>query len=231
MKNIRSKKENLKMEWSMYTDHGARKYLTLKEYDVFMKYSLDQDSDIRSFCYVIAMSGCRISEALSFSSESLDFSGGHLVIDTLKKRERRSFRAVPLPTWLLTLLDEQITSGILNPRQLWPWSRMTGYRRIRDVMTAAGIAGPHACPKGLRHSFAVRAIQSGAPLNLVQRWLGHADMKTTAIYANVMGPEERAIAAKMWSDSQPAPNNDLIYLAPANGENTSPQLVSSQPRS
>ena len=37
------------------------------------------------------------------------------------------------------------------------------------------------------------------PLNLLQRWLGHADIATTAIYADAMGPEERAIAARMWS--------------------------------
>ena len=30
------------------------------------------------------------------------------------------------------------------------------------------------------------------PLNLVQRWLGHADL------ADVMGAEEREIAARMW---------------------------------
>lgn len=78
---------------------------------------------------------------------------------------------------------------------------MTAYRRIREVMEAAGISGPHASPKGLRHSFGVHAIQSGVPLNLVQRWLGHADMKTTAIYTSVVGPEEREIAARMWHDS------------------------------
>jgi hypothetical protein len=58
--------------------------------------------------------------------------------------------------------------------------------------------GGCASPKGLRHAFGVRAIQSGAPLNLVQRWLGHADMKTTAIYTSAVGPEERAIAAMTW---------------------------------
>jgi hypothetical protein len=30
-------------------------------------------------------------------------------------------------------------------------------------------------------------------------YLGHASLKTTAIYADVMGPEERAFAAPMWA--------------------------------
>lgn len=78
---------------------------------------------------------------------------------------------------------------------------MTGYRRICEVMKSAGIAGAHATPKGLRHAFGVGAIQAQVPLNMVQRWLGHADMKTTAIYTSAIGPEERAIAARMWQDS------------------------------
>ncbi len=34
--------------------------------------------------------------------------------------------------------------------------------------------------------------------NLLQRWLGHADISPTAIYGDVLGPEEREIAARMW---------------------------------
>jgi integrase len=34
--------------------------------------------------------------------------------------------------------------------------------------------------------------------HLVQRSLGHASLRTTGIYGDVMGPEERAFAARMW---------------------------------
>jgi integrase len=36
------------------------------------------------------------------------------------------------------------------------------------------------------------------PPHLVQRWLGHASLRTTSIYGDVIGPEERAFAARMW---------------------------------
>src|SRR4051794_19894229 len=82
---------------------------------------------------------------------------------------------------------------------LWPWSRMTAYRRVQEVIAAAGIpAGPHACPKGLRHGFGVQAVSRGIALNMVQKWLGHAQLTTTAIYANAVGEEEQSIAARMW---------------------------------
>lgn len=190
------------MDWSIYNEQGQRKYLTSKEVGSFLYQSNKQNDSVKSFCFMQAMTGCRISEVLSLSTNSIDFSSGHVVIDTLKKRDKKVYRSIPIPEWLLSLLEEQINSEILNKNLLWPWSRMTAYRRVCEVMDLAGIVGPHACPKGLRHSFAVRAIQSGAPLNLVQRWLGHSDIKTTAIYTNVMGPEERAIAARMWGKSQ-----------------------------
>lgn len=81
---------------------------------------------------------------------------------------------------------------------LWSWHRATAWRRVHAVMQEAGITGPQACPKALRHSFGIRAVNAGIPLNMVQKWLGDAQLSTTAIYADAVGAEEQAIAAKMW---------------------------------
>lgn len=54
-------------------------------------------------------------------------------------------------------------------------------------------------PKGLRHAFAVEASQKGIPINIVQRWLGHARIETPAIYASAIGEEERNLARRAWS--------------------------------
>ena len=76
----------------------------------------------------------------------------------------------------------------------------TAWRKVRDVIEEAGISeGPHACPKGLRHGFGIAAVSKGIALNMLQKWLGHCRMETTAIYADATGPEERNIAARMWA--------------------------------
>lgn len=63
----------------------------------------------------------------------------------------------------------------------------------------AGIAdGPHRSPKGLRHGYGVHAIGSNVPLNMLRKWMGHASLEVTAIYANALGAEEQGIAARMW---------------------------------
>src|SRR5262249_59548018 len=83
-------------------------------------------------------------------------------------------------------------------RRLWPWHRVTAWRLIKRVMALAHVMGRLASPRGLRHGFGVGTLQSGVPLNLLQRWLGHARITTTAIYADVSGPEELAFAVRFW---------------------------------
>jgi len=82
--------------------------------------------------------------------------------------------------------------------RLWPWNRMISWRTVHAVMAAAKLDGPYASPKGLRHGFGVAAVSTGIPLNLVQRWLGHAQLTTIAIYADAVDAEEQDIARRMW---------------------------------
>jgi site-specific recombinase XerD len=82
---------------------------------------------------------------------------------------------------------------------LWQFHRVTGWRLVKSVMSNARITGVRASPRGLRHSFGVNAIAKGIPLNIVQKLLGHASIKTTAIYTDAVGPEERAMVSRIWS--------------------------------
>ena len=83
--------------------------------------------------------------------------------------------------------------------RLWPRGRTTGWKIVKVVMRKAGIAENLCRPKALRHAFAVKAGQKGVPLNIVQRWLEHARIETTVIYANALGEEERNLARRTWT--------------------------------
>ena len=69
-------------------------------------------------------------------------------------------------------------------------------------MERAGIAGPQACPKGLRHAFGIAAVEAGVPLPTIAAVLGHADISTTAIYTTAVGIEARTFLARMWTPGQ-----------------------------
>lgn len=187
------------MSWTMFNFDGQRKYLTQSETMRFLREARRDDSAVHVFCWVMAVTGCRISEALALTPGNIDFETKIVVFESLKKRRRQVYRSIPVPQALLQALRSFVRSERIKAHErLWPWSRMTGYRRVREIMERARLDGPQASPKGLRHGFGVSAIQAGVPLNMVQRWLGHADMKTTAIYTSAIGPEERDIAARMW---------------------------------
>ena len=60
-------------------------------------------------------------------------------------------------------------------------------------MQRAGIIGPQACPRGLRHSFGVAAVEAGVPLPTI------ASITTTAIYTTVIGAQARELVTRMWA--------------------------------
>lgn len=199
---------------SIFSPTGERKYLTRKERAAFLNAAKRAPGPVNTLCMTLAFSGCRISEALALTSERVDVETGVLVFESLKKRRDGVYRAVPVPPELFDTLDRVHSLGREHcSRKLWIMSRMTAWRRITEVMRRAGLRGAHASPKGLRHGFGVAAVEAGVPLHLVQRWLGHAHIATTAIYADVVGAEERSIAARMWTQpslptGQPVRNHD-----------------------
>jgi integrase/recombinase XerD len=189
---------------SLYGPTGGRKYLNAAERRRFIKAANRADPQTRLFCLVLGWSGGRISEVLALTAAAIDIESGVVNIETLKRRKRGIVRQVPLPRDTLRELNRFFKLCVMQRdpdlavERLWTWSRTTAWRRVKDVMAMAGVSGTPAMPRGLRHSFGVNAFQSNVPAHLVQRWLGHASLRTTSIYGDVIGPEERAIAKRMW---------------------------------
>ena len=193
---------------SLYDNHGNRLYLTGEERAAFLKAATKADHPTRLLCLVLHYSGCRVSEALALTPRRVDLSAQALRFQCLKKRGRQPvFRDVPVPPMPIDGLDMLFHIRETQRRgkrseidaPLWSWSRVHAWRRVKSVMDKAEIPdGPAKNPKGLRHSYGVHGVQKKIPLNMLQKWFGHADMKTTAIYANALGEEESKLAATMW---------------------------------
>lgn len=182
----------------MFDRAGGRKYLNGAERRVFfLAMGKERDPLIKTLCLTLFWTGCRISEALNLRWAQVDSSGQALVFETLKRRKRGQYRSVPIPPALLRGL-----SDLKNPSApddlIWPVSRTTAYRWIKAAMDNAEISGTRASPKGLRHSHAIACIGRHVPLTVVKKWLGHARLETTAIYLDVIGEEERALAKRLW---------------------------------
>lgn len=194
---------------NLFTLDGQRKYMTATERDKFKAAALElEDKTLRMFCFMLLYTGCRISEGLGVMVKSIDYEAQAVTFESLKKRRKGIYRQVPLPSEYLDDLDlvfeiqskqKKAKTAKALDEKLWPMSRATASRKIDEVMKMANISGVQATPKGLRHSFAIHCLEKQIPLNLVSRWMGHSSMVTTAIYANALGQEERAIAARLWA--------------------------------
>lgn len=182
----------------LFDAYGRRKYLTPDQRQTFLAAAEDAIPEVFTFCWTLGLTGCRISEAVALTATRIDLPAGAVVIESLKKRRRGVYRAVPLPPEFLKELDRIHQLEALGDGRLWQWSRGTAWRRVKEVMRSAGLTGLYATPKGVRHGFGVKASISGVPLNMTQKWMGHSRIETTAIYANAIGPEEQRIAKRMW---------------------------------
>ena len=184
----------------LYDTQGRRLYLTSLEREAFQKVAEQAPREVCTYCHTLLYTGCRPSEALVLRADHVDFQAQAITFESKKKRRPGVYRAVPVPASLLDALD--LVHGLRDRTTracLWTWSRKTAYTRVIEVMDKAGITGPQASPKGLRHGFGVACVEKQIPLTLVQRWLGHAQLSTTAIYAAAVGAEERSIAARLWA--------------------------------
>jgi len=187
----------------MFDREGHRKYLNWPEREVFLAVvERETDPSRKAFCLTLFYTGCRISEALQLTVERIDVTEQALIFETLKRRKRGQYRSVPIPEPLLVLLRELAASHVTGQR-LWPYSRTTAYRLIKEKMDQAGITGVKGTPKGLRHSFAIACISRNVPLTMVKKWLGHARLETTTIYLEIGGTEERELARRLWKAESP----------------------------
>lgn len=194
----------------LYAADGGRKYLNLAERRRVLAAIQCLEPDKALFALTLAWTGARVSEVLALTPASFQVDAGIVAIITLKRR-KLSVREIPIPASLTRAIDVRFgiqvaqRDPLMASRRLWPWHRVTAWRIVKDLMQLGYVTGLPACPRGFRHGFGVGALQAGVPLNLLQRWLGHARISTTAIYANASGPDERSFAAGFWRQGQLTP--------------------------
>lgn len=120
--------------------------------------------------------GLRGETLVQLERSEIDFSRGCLTIPATKIKVGRNHE-VPIPSWVLTLLQEAPEGRIFEG---YAKNADSLYYRWNTICRRAGIA-----PKGIRtarRSFATTLLRTGADLKLVQDLLGHKNIATTSKY-------------------------------------------------
>jgi integrase len=71
-----------------------------------------------------------------------------------------------------------------------PLDRSKVRKRFKEAVRAAGVCDVRF--HDLRHCFGTRMAAVGVPMRTLQEWMGHADFKTTLIYADYMPGQHEA---------------------------------------
>lgn len=165
---------------------GSRlpKFLTPDEIRAVLEKAREADPEIHRLAVFSLWTGCRLSECLA--ADWRDFDGESLRIVGKGNRER----TVPILPAAREAMGERRDLGRIFRR----FHPNTVSHRFSRIALSVG------CSKtfhGLRHSAATYMLKSGIPLAVVQKVLGHADIRTTQIYAKVCDDLVRAELAKL----------------------------------
>jgi len=134
--------------------------------------------------------GVRVSEVLSLTTTSIDFTAEALQVATLKRRAH--VRAVPIRPALLGELARHIAGGgIAADAPLFPITRQRVHQIVVRAAQAAGLPRDRAHAHTLRHSFAIACVLARVPVLILAEWLGHASLESTLVYTKVLCADSR----------------------------------------
>jgi site-specific recombinase XerD len=129
----------------------------------------------------------RANELVNLKKEDVDFEEGVIKI---KKGKGGRFRKVPLHPLLENQLKkyiagapEMVNSYLFCNRQGFPISTDYVHHFVEECAKKAGLE-KKVTPHMLRHSFATHIYRQGVKITVLAKLLGHAGIRSTAIYTH-----------------------------------------------
>lgn len=127
--------------------------------------------------------GARVSEFVNIRVEDFFFDEAMLLIAKGKGGKSRYVPILPeLAQELRTDLGERTTGYLFETNRHLPYSP----RRIQQIVKATAEKAKikkRVYPHLLRHSVATTLLERGMPIEQIQKFLGHAKLETTQVYA------------------------------------------------
>ena len=191
-------------------------FIAGETYDLVLS-TLEQDRTLlgcRDYALIgtLLLAGLRIFELVALRLVDVDLTEGQLYVAHGKGDHDRYVTAPPRLCVILRAYITDVRPALLGEasspwlfvhasprcyRTSWairnagkPLLTRSVYARV--VQQVPPIVGKHVWPHLCRHSYAVRLRSRGADLMDIKEELGHRQLETTAIYANIPSSERRA---------------------------------------
>jgi integrase/recombinase XerD len=135
--------------------------------------------------------GLRAKELLSLNKSDIDLENRSIRVRNSKNGEERI-------VFFTTRTADLIKKYLRNHKneKLFNISYQALYKLIKRIGKKVGLdLRPHL----IRHTFATNAIKKGLPLPVVQKLLGHKDIKTTQIYLHLVNEDIKKLYDKTFN--------------------------------
>ncbi|MFH1978751.1 MAG: tyrosine-type recombinase/integrase [Candidatus Aenigmatarchaeota archaeon] len=197
-------------EFSSETMSDKKGYLTKDQVDRL----LNAAGNLRDRLLLQLMYRCgrRVSEVLLLKKEDILWDD-KMIIFTILKRKKPIKELKPVDEGTMKLLDLYVNENIqmhglrkkMEDGRLFPITRQYVFKLMRKLGDKTGIiqvGKTKLHPHHLRHSFAIHAVRTSVKstedLSKLQRYMGHANISTTAHYLQFSPSEQRSIITDMW---------------------------------
>jgi integrase/recombinase XerD len=127
--------------------------------------------------------GARVSEFVNIKVNDVFFDEQMLLIAKAKGGKSRYVPILPqLAQELRTHLGRRTTGSLFETVQHTPYSPRRIQQIVKETAADAQIT-KRVSPHLLRHSVATTLLERGMPIEQIQKFLGHAKLETTQLYA------------------------------------------------
>ena len=146
--------------------------------------------------------GIRVTELISLNVDDVNLSGGFIKCENSDK-----LRIIPLYPAAIQALSDYLSDirpkMIADPNEQSLFVNINGGRMSRQgfwkivkVYQERAQIDKDITPHTLRHSFAAHLLENGADLRSIQEMLGHSDISSTQIYAQLVKQNLKSIYNK-----------------------------------
>jgi site-specific recombinase XerD len=160
--------------------------------ETFVQARLDSPDPLirlENACFlVLAQTGLRASECVYLEVGDLDLPGRRLLVRQGKGRKDRVVYLSDLAVLAVTRYLGSTSRPAHAPLWVRPNGRPLRYEWLASHITALGLAAGvvEVSPHRLRHSLATRLLNAGMDLTRIQKLLGHTQLSTTQVYAQLL---------------------------------------------
>lgn len=142
--------------------------------------------------------GCRIGEIVPLNRNSIDWENNSVIVVGKGDKERETPFSIRCAIWLrkyLSIRTDDDPALFVTERVPHRMSIAQMRYIVKRIAKNANME-TNVYPHRLRHTFATHLLDNGAPIEAIQRFLGHARLDTTMVYAHLSGQRIREIHRK-----------------------------------